>query len=354
MKASTNGVLLNAELEHRELMKAAQLAEELGFEYFWYADERFYRETYVGLAACALMTSHIKLGPAVTDPYTRHPALTAAAMASLDELSAGRAVLGYGAGLSGFHNLGIKLDRPALALREGIHVIRRLWAGEETTYEGELVSIWNASMRFPTRADLPIYVAASSPYALRLAGEVGEGVIIPHCASPDILKPRLAEVHKGIQKTGRQLGPEVVARLDMSVSHDRDAALYQAKVRLGRLLWAQYPDVEYLGPHNLEMPGELERRLREAGPFQRTHDLSAFVRFADAIPDGFVYPISLAGTPDEVAAQAQAVLNAGADQIMAYPLVPPGESLASVMQLYATQVVPCLKRPAARVGSNTT
>lgn len=345
-----NGMLLNAEFEHDRLIAVVKLAEELGFEYFWYADERFYRETYVGLAACALVTSNIKLGPAVTDPYTRHPAITAAAMASLDELSGGRAVLGYGAGLSGFHNLGIKLDRPALALREGIQVMRGLWNGEEVTYEGQLVSIWNASMRFPARPDLPIYVAANSPYTLRLAGEVGEGVIIPHCASPDILKPKLHDLHKGMQKVGRTVGPEVVVRLDMSTSGNRDAALYQAKVRLGRLLWAYYPDIEYLHPHKLEMPEELDRRLREAGPFQRTHDLSAFVRFADAIPDAFVYPISLAGTPEEVAAQAQAVLDAGAEQIMAYPLVPPGETLESVLHLYAAEVVPKLRQPAGLAG----
>ncbi len=104
------GVLLNAEHEHQRLIAYARRAEELGFQTLWYADERFYREPYVGLAACALATSRIRLGPAVTDPYTRHPALTAAAIASLDELSGGRAVLGYWAGLSGFHNLGIQLQ----------------------------------------------------------------------------------------------------------------------------------------------------------------------------------------------------------------------------------------------------
>lgn len=345
MKVVISGILLNAEHEHRALMALVRLAEDLGFEYFWYADERFYRETYIGLAACALSTSRIKLGPAVTDPYTRHPALTAAAMASLDELSGGRAVLGYGAGLSGFHNLGLKLDRPALAIREGVHVIRQLWRGEKVTYEGQLISIWDASMKFPTRPDLPVYVAANSPYTLRLAGEVGQGVIIPHCASPHILIPKLAGVRKGAQKAVRLSGPEVVARLDVSVPHDRDAALFQAKVRLGRFLWAQYPNIEYLRGHNLEMPEELDRRLRDAGPFQRTHDLSAFVRFADAIPDAFVYPIALAGTPSEVAAQAQVVLDVGAEHLMVYPLVPKGETLENVIRLYANEVVPRLKHP---------
>ena len=92
------GVLSLAAYPHRELMRTVQRAEELGFGAFWYADERFYHETYVGLTACALATSRIRLGPGVTDPYSRHPALTAMAVGSLDELSGGRAVLGFGAG----------------------------------------------------------------------------------------------------------------------------------------------------------------------------------------------------------------------------------------------------------------
>src|SRR5688572_8112825 len=142
------GVLLNAEHEHRELLDLARLVEELGFGTLWYADERFYRELYVGLAACAMVTSRLLLGTAVTDPFTRHPALTAAAIASLDELSDGRAVLGYGAGISGYHNLGITLDRPAKRLREAILILRRLLAGERFTFEGETLVVRNARMKF--------------------------------------------------------------------------------------------------------------------------------------------------------------------------------------------------------------
>src|SRR4051794_18965122 len=111
-------------------MEYAHHIEDLGLGTLWYADERFYREPYVGLAACALATSRLLLGTCVTDPYTRHPALTAAAIASLDELSNGRAVLGLGAGISGYNNLGITLERPAIRLREAITMVRRLLAGE--------------------------------------------------------------------------------------------------------------------------------------------------------------------------------------------------------------------------------
>lgn len=184
-------VLLNAEHEHRQLMWYAWLVEELGFQTLWYADERFYRETYTGLAACAVTTSRLLLGTGVTDPFTRHPALTAAAIASLDELSEGRAILGLGAGISGYHNLGIKLERPARRLREAILVIRRLLAGERVTLEGETILIRNAALKFPARSAIPIVLAADGPLVLRLAGEVADGVMVAHCASPLILRGKL-------------------------------------------------------------------------------------------------------------------------------------------------------------------
>jgi 5,10-methylenetetrahydromethanopterin reductase len=334
----TYGVLLNAEHRHADLMRYARRAEELGLDALWYADEKFYRETYTGLAACALASSRIALGTGVTEPYTRHPALTALAIASLDELSGGRAVLGYGAGRVGFPQMGIALERPALRLREAIHVIRRLWAGERFTFQGETIAWNDARLNFPTRAGIPIYLAADGPRTLRLAGEVAEGVIVAHCASPLILRPKLAHVRRGQEASGRRSGPEVIARLDVSISRSRDAALDQARLRLARYLWSQYPSIGYLATHGLTLPAELDRRLRAAGPFQRTQDRTVFEPFADAIPAELVTPIACAGTPEDVAAQLRTVLAAGADGVMAYLQVPAGETMDGVLRLYGEVV----------------
>jgi 5,10-methylenetetrahydromethanopterin reductase len=328
-------ILLNAEHDHRTLMALARQVEARGFSTLWYADERFYRETYTGLAACALSTERILLGTGVTDPYTRHPALTAMAAGSLDELSGGRAVIGFGAGRAGYHNIGIELVRPARRVREAIEIIRRLLAGETLDYDGEIFRTRDLALKFPTRADIPIVLAADGPRMLRVAGALADGVMIGHCASPKILAEKLAFVREGRERAGRERGPWVVARLDASLSHDRDAAVRRAKLRLGRYLWIRYPDIAYLPQHGLAMPAELDRRFREAGPPDRTHDLAAFERFADAIPDDFVFPIKLAGTPEDVRAQIDALVRAGADEVMAYPLVPPGETVAGTIDLIA-------------------
>jgi 5,10-methylenetetrahydromethanopterin reductase len=344
----TYGVLVNAEYPHADLMRYAKRSEELGFDAFWYADEKFYRETYTGLAACALATSRIALATGVTEPYTRHPALTALAIASLDELSGGRAVLGYGAGRVGFPQMGIALERPALRLREAIEIIRKLWAGERFTFKGEVITWNDAALQFPARAGIPIYLAADGPHTLRLAGEVADGVIVPHCASPLILKPKLEYVRQGKAKSGRTNGPEVLARIDVSLSRDRENALYQGRLRLARFLWSQYPKIGYLETHGLALPAELDRRLAAAGPFQRTQERAAFQPFADAIPAELVFPIACAGTPEDVAEQLRTTLAAGADGVMCYLQIPPGESMDSVLDLYG-EVVTMLR--ASRVAS---
>src|SRR5437588_9075367 len=111
------GLLVLPSRPAHELADLAARAEALGYDDFWLADERFFREVYAVLTLAATRTSRIGLGPCVTDPYSRHSALTAMAIATLDDISGGRAVLGIGAGVSGFKELGVHADRAAVAIR---------------------------------------------------------------------------------------------------------------------------------------------------------------------------------------------------------------------------------------------
>src|SRR4029079_768718 len=144
--------------------------------------------------------------PPCSDPYTRHPAITAAAMASLDELSQGRAVLGYGAGASGFEILGIRPTRPVATLRESIDMIRRLWRGEHVTSAGPQIPVTDAYLKVPAR-ELEIYLAPDGPQLLRLGGAVADAVITSHCVSARILAPRLDAIPEGAATAGRSPDP---------------------------------------------------------------------------------------------------------------------------------------------------
>src|ERR1700757_845976 len=144
-----------------QLVERARLAEANGYSAVWVADERFYREVYSCLGQIAAHTAKIQLGPCVTDPYSRHPALTAMAIATLDEISGGRAVLGIGAGVSGFAELGIDRRKPARAIREAIELIRALLRGETVDCHGEVIAFDHGRLSFsPPHPDVPVYVAS--------------------------------------------------------------------------------------------------------------------------------------------------------------------------------------------------
>lgn len=332
-----HSVLMLANLPHAELADYAAHIEDLGYDGIWYADERFFHEPYVGLSVIAAATERVFLGPGVTDPRSRHPGLTAAAINSINELSGGRAILGIGAGKSGFHNLGLSTARSAQAIGEAVTVIRRLLNGESVTMDGEVVFLQDAALRVDA-APVPICVAANGPLTLRTAGEVADIVMIPHCRSTELLEHKLARVEEGAERAGRDAAPEVILRLDTSVSEDGATAEYAAKTRLGRTLWAAYPNIPFLDVLGISLPGELERRLREAGPFQYTFDLAVFERFADAIPDEILEAVCLAGTPDEVASQVKVLQSAGVEEVNILPVPPKGTDQVEVVNLYAKAV----------------
>jgi 5,10-methylenetetrahydromethanopterin reductase len=124
------GLLWLGQYPPDRLVGVAQLAENLGYDYFWFADEKFYWDPWVGLTLVAANIRRVSLGPGVTEPYARHPALTAIAVASLACVAPGRTVLGIGAGGPGFPELGIERVSPTVAVAEAVELIRRLLAGE--------------------------------------------------------------------------------------------------------------------------------------------------------------------------------------------------------------------------------
>src|SRR5258707_1035872 len=126
------------EESNARFLEQVRLAELLGFHAFFHADEKWTRDVYVRLGAAARSSSRIGLGISVTDPYTRHPGLTAQATATLAEMAPGRLRVIMGAG-SHFETLpGISTPTPTRGIREGIDLMRRLWTGERATRHGDV------------------------------------------------------------------------------------------------------------------------------------------------------------------------------------------------------------------------
>jgi len=297
MKPITTGVLLMGDLSAEDLASLARQLEDWGYDYIWLADERFFREIYSCLTLCALNTKKIQIGVCVTDPYSRHPALTAMAIATLDEISEGRAVLGIGAGVSGFGELGIDRARPALAMREMVGLVRKLMTGENVDFQGRMVQFNHGALNFtPVRADLPIYVASNAPRGLQVAGELADGAIISGCAEEPSVDYAKGLIAKGTRKVGRDLAEiDLVARLNCCVSTDGLGARNSIRTATIRSLPGHLNFVTAAG---IEVAPDLAASLSQMG---YTHDEATLADMARRVPDHIIDAMTLAGTPEEVA-----------------------------------------------------
>lgn len=195
MKRSVNVI---PECPVAEMVAIAQRAENHGFDRCWVYDEGLAtRDVHVTMAAIALATTWLQVGPGITNPYTRHPAQTASAIATLDEISGGRAFLGIGAGGSLTLNpLTIERQRPLTAVREAIEISRALFSGERVDHHGELFGLASAQLE-GGRPDIEIWLAGRGPKILALGGEVADGVMLDF-----IHKPSLGDAVAGVRTGG--------------------------------------------------------------------------------------------------------------------------------------------------------
>ncbi len=154
-------------------------AERLGYGRCWVADQGLdTRDVYVTLTAVAQKTDTIRLGPGITNPYTRYPMMTAASIASLDELARGRAFHGIGAGgLDTLRPMGMNHQKPVTAVREMIQTTRALFRGEVVNYHGEMLHLDGARLDY-ARPGVEIWVAGRGNKMLMLGGELAHGVML--------------------------------------------------------------------------------------------------------------------------------------------------------------------------------
>ena len=174
-------------------------AETLGYDRVGIWDSpALFREPWVVLASCARETRHVALGTWVTNPLSRHPVVTASALASLDDIAPGRVYLGIGSGGTGVLHLGMKAA-PLATLESYVLAVRRLLEQGEATYGGETVRLRWAKRR------IPIIMAAHGPGSLRLAGRIADGVICGLGVTPEVIAGCLALIEQGAQSAGRRL-----------------------------------------------------------------------------------------------------------------------------------------------------
>ncbi len=309
-------------------------AEALGFDRLWHSNEKFGRDMVANMSLSAAHTERIGIGAAVTDPYSVHPALTAAAMATVDDISAGRIIVGIGAGGSGFPAMGIQREHPVAATADAIAIMRGMWAGKPATVDGKVVSVRSGVLGFKARPDIRIVIATRGPAMFRLAGRVADGAMIATMATPEGVGIARDFVRQGAQQTGRDPDEiEIISRVDTCVDRDRDKARAGVKQMIAFLLWSSYPNRDFVTQLGMEVPADLEALIAK-------RDYELMFEAGPLVPEDFVDAFAWAGTPEEVAAKITRIAAMGIRRFGTWVLAPPGGGIESVIQLIAEGVMP--------------
>src|SRR3989441_5506974 len=184
-KAYRNRVGLVAEIPNfpgpwSEVMEKVKLADELGYDSIWLGESWGY-ELFTSMADLVRLTKRIKIGAGIANIYSRTPALLASTVATLDERSNGRIILGLGPSGANVieHWHGVPFQKPLKRTREYVEIIRMILRSERLVYHGEFFNLERGfKLRFkPPRADLPIYIAAMGPKNVVQTGEIADGVL---------------------------------------------------------------------------------------------------------------------------------------------------------------------------------
>jgi 5,10-methylenetetrahydromethanopterin reductase len=323
-----------------EVLAAVREAEALGFDRVGIWDSpALHREPWVMLGAAAGASARVRLGPWVTNPLTRHPVVTASAIATLDDLAPGRAILAIGSGDSGVYSLGQRAA-PLAHLEAYVRTVRRLLEDGAADWDGKRVTLsW-------AQRHVPIWMAAHGERSLRLAARIADGVIVGLGVSTEVVTGCLEVLDAAAVESGRsQADLEVWFTAPWYVDPEPAAARRDAAWHVASL-------AHHVARHGVAgkfVPPELADGIVRLG---RSYDLSthgappvdqkdAYARLArelgilDALLDRFAF----AGTPAEVEAQVRRAIAAGAQNFDGANDAAPG-SVMDRPRAWARHVLP--------------
>ena len=307
------------------MCELTRLAEDLGYSNAWFGDsQNIWREAYTTIGAAATVTTRIVIGSGVTNPVTRHLTVVASAWATLEEYIPGRVILGIGAADSAVRTVGLRPVRMD-ALEKSVLALRTLMAGGQYFDE---TSGSATSLAHSVPAKVPIYLAASGPKLLELAGRIADGVIMLVGIDPVFIQAGINAVEKGLRASERQRADfEVVLWTPTAILEDGAAARALVKAHVARILIRPLP-----AEFDLDVTRDVEK-IRESYNYYQHMRTDATHR--NYVPDSLVPSFALAGDPNECARQLNRIVNSGIDQIAIVPYVPQGADRGTVLRSFA-------------------
>jgi len=285
-----------------EARAQALAAEAAGASSLWVSSHLFLRDPFASAAAILQATQKVRVALLAVSPQMMHPVHIAMAAATLDEIAPGRVAMCIGTGAPGdLADAGVEARRPLATLAETVAVLRALLSGEQARYEGEIFRLRGRRMVRGAK-DVPVFIAASRPKSLELAGRIADGVVLSNSASVEFVRWSLDHFDRGAQ--GRKV---TRAGLVYALATAEPAdALNRFRRQLGITLRAEHHAM------NLQLAGSSldQRGLRDA------MEREDWVTFERLVTDDTVRRHTACGTAAEVRARLEAYRGAGLDEVV--------------------------------------
>jgi 5,10-methylenetetrahydromethanopterin reductase len=292
---------------HRTVDRARQV-EAWGFDGLLVADsQNLNAEVWIELALAGVATERIGLGPGVTNPFTRHPAVTASAALTLQAETGGRAVLGLGRGDSALTQIG---RRPVSAdeLEDALVALQAYLRGEEASVDGHAGRIRWADETGQSK--VPVAVAATGPHVIAAAARHAERVDFTVGAEPERVRWAI--------ETARAAGDrDISLGAFLNVAVDPDAAVARNLVRGSTAIFARF-GTEGAPPDGLS--GVTRAGIeRLAHDYDETRHGHADAPHALQLEDEFIDRFALIGNADEVVGRVSELAALGIERLVVVP-----------------------------------
>jgi probable F420-dependent oxidoreductase len=335
------GLVLQTDPPASRVVSLMQRAERNGFTHGWTFDSAvLWQEPFVIYSQILAHTTKLKVGTMVTNPGTRTWEVTASTFATLNDMYGNRTVCGIGRGDSAMRVAGRRPNTLA-RISEAMKVIRALGRGEEADLGGGTV------VRFPwirPGAELPVWMAAYGPKALKMTGEEADGFIL-QLADPYLTEYMVRAVKDAATAAGRDPSEVTicVAAPAYVTADDSPAALAHAREQcrwFGGMVGNHVADlVAKYGEHSAAVPDELTDYIKARQGYDYAHHGRSGNPDTQFVPDEIVDRFCLIGPVGKHIEKLTALRALGVDQFAVYDM---HDAQEAVIDAYGTQVIPAV------------
>lgn len=326
--------ILAPECDLETLTRLSSLAEKYGFDTIWMGDGAYQRDYASCMTFMAQATKKIGIGLAVTNPYLRHPVKSALAIATINEVSKGRAKLGIGAGsLDTLKSLGYYWERPAQRIADMIIVIRTLLRGDRVNHKADSIIVDGVKAWMPLVGPIPIYVGCRRPIMMRMAGRMAEGVLLDNVPIEYIPYAK-RQLLKGAASVGKDLEEFDVGNLSIfAASENRREAKQRVKRHLPYdFITISDRELKAVGLNQSDVEPIVEALKRQLP--------EEFVKASENVTDYMVEKFSTSGTPEDCIKRIKEYSNAGITRILLGLPTEPRDRPEETLKLAGEHVLP--------------